>query len=245
MRLTFTRKFLIGTLCTLALACAVKADSLTILNLGNSAISGYTGPYATLTIDLSADGHTADFTFSSLTYTPLTGTQYEYLIGGAQAAAVNVDSTSFHVVGGITTQVPNSTFTPQPSGSPTYTIDTVNGTNSDGWGKFNLSIDMFDGYTQSTDQLSFSIYNDAGTWGDATQVLTQNAVNGYVAAAHIFVSKLPLDATISSNNPATGYAATQGGYSTLPEPAPSPSALLGGVALLGLVAFRRKLGFIP
>jgi len=236
MRFAGTRQFLIGTLCTLALACCAKADSIAILNLGNDGIPNppYAGPYASLTVDL------IDPTHATITFNSLTSGNFEYLIAGAQTAAVEVNATTFTVTP-ISSHAPNATFNAQPAGDPSATI---NGNDtSDGFGKFNLSIDSFDGFTSASDQISFTITDTSGTWSDPTTVLKQNGANGYIAAAHIFVTDITngLNAN-TSPNPTTGYAATQGGFSVLPPSVPTPSAALGGLTLLGVLAFRRKLG---
>jgi hypothetical protein len=100
--------------------------------------------------------------------------------------------------------------------------------NVDGHGIFNQTIDSFDGYTHSADSVSFTLSDTSGTWASAANVLTANS-NGFLAAAHIFVTAFPADA--SNGALATGYAAG------VPEPGTFGLVALG---LLGLIAAVRK-----
>jgi hypothetical protein len=57
------------------------------LTQGNPAISGYTGPYATVAVNRT------DFIHATITFTSLTGSGNIYLLGGASNIAVNVNAT--------------------------------------------------------------------------------------------------------------------------------------------------------
>src|SRR5579864_3842798 len=78
----------------LLLPSIARADIITsTLGTGNSDISGYTGPYGTVTIDLTSPT-TADITFVS----DNVGTNNFYFIDGG-SAAVEVNATSWTVSG--------------------------------------------------------------------------------------------------------------------------------------------------
>ena len=184
---------------------------------GNAAISGYAGPYANVAVDLTSST-TADVTFTSLT----NGGNI-YLMGDGGSVAVNVNATSW-TLSSITGSNAGTGFTP---GTP---YSNGGSGNEDGFGSFNQKIDSFDGFTHSSDKISFTLTDTSGTWASATDVLAPNA-GGFMAAAHIFVTTSPADA--SNTALATGYAAN------VPE-ADSYAMLLAGLGLVGFVA-RRKL----
>jgi len=201
-------------------AKAVVIDSVSYtLSTGNTGINGYTGPYATATVDLNSDGT------ATITFTSLTNSGNIYLMGDGGSAAVNVNATTF-TVGTITGTNSGTGFTPGP-------YSTSSG-NSDGFGSFNLSIDSFDGFTSSADTISFTLTNTSGTWSSASQVLIANA-SGALVAAHIFVTASPADA--SAGALATGYAANGG--ATVPDG--GTTVMLLGAALGALGMARRYL----
>ena len=167
-----------------------RADSITFsLNVPNSQISGYPGPYANVTVDLTGTT-TADVTFQGLS---------NYLLGGAQSADLNVNASSFTATG----------FGWTGGGSSTSLSDTGSGT-VDGFGIFNLTLKDFDGFPDAVKSLTFTLTDTSGTWSSASNVLTLNSDN-YSAAAHIFVPNADGSAAL-----ATGYAA---GRQNVPEPA--------------------------
>jgi hypothetical protein len=107
----------------------------------------------------------------------------------------------------------------------------------DGFGNFNLSIDDFDGYTHSASTISFDLTDNSGTWASASNVLALNG-NGYDAAAHVFVTTAPANA--SNGALATGFA---GNGTTPPPSVPEPGtlALLGSaILMLGMIRMRAK-----
>ncbi len=204
-------------------AAVAAADIVTYqLTTGNSAISGYTGPYATVSVNLTTST-TATITFSSLT-----NSGNIYLLGDGGSVGLNVNGAV--TVSNITGSNIGTGFTPGP-----FSLGGAG--NEDGFGSFNFTINSFDGYGHSSSTITFTLTKTSGTWASASNVLAPNA-NGWVAAAHIFVTTLPANAGSNGGNAlATGYA-----VNGPPVPIP-PTALLLGSGLLGIIALgvrRRK-----
>ena len=159
-----------------------KADIYSFdLTNGNSAISGFPGPYANVQVSTSGPNATT----ATITFTAYSG----FLIGAAQAADVNVNKTgtswsigSFSWTGGNA----NTDFTDSGAG------------NADGFGSFNQTTKNFDGFTSAVSMVSFVLTNIGGSWANALSVLTAN-LSGWLAAAHIFV--------IADQTVLTGFAA--------------------------------------
>jgi len=163
-------------------------------------------------------------TTATITFTSLTNSGNIYLLGGAGSVAVNVNAASF-TLGPITGSNAGTGFTPgdwSDGGSG----------NEDGFGSFNQTIDSFDGYTHSSNSISFSLTDTSGTWASAMAVLLANS-GGSLAAAHIFVTTDPANA--SNGALATGYAAN----GTVPDG--GSTVLLLGAALSTIGLVRRKL----
>jgi len=195
-----------------------KADSITFdLTTGNSAISGYPGPYASVLVNRTST------TTATITFTSLTNSGNIYLLGGVGSVAVNVNATSF-TLGPITGSNAGTGFTPGP-----YS-DGGSG-NEDGFGSFNQTINSFDGYTHSSDSISFSLTDTSGTWASAMAVLLANS-GGSLAAAHIFVTADPANG--SNGALATGFAAN----GTVPDSGTTVALL--GFALVGIGSLRSK-----
>jgi hypothetical protein len=197
------------------LAPSAWADTTFNLFAGNSAISGFPGPYATVTV------HLIDATHATVTFDSLTGTGGScpaggclYLFGDGGSVAVNVNATSF-TLGAVTGSNSATGFTPGPWSSG-------GSGNEDGFGSFNQTINSFDGYTHSSTEIIVPLTDNSGTWASASSVLTPNAA-GNEAAAHIFVcSGTGTNCNASVDALATGFAST-------------PGPILGG-GLPGLVA---------
>lgn len=183
--------------------------------------SGYSGPYATVTINRTSST-TADISFDSLT-----NGGYIYLFTHTSAADLNVNASSFDE-GSLTATNSLPNFSPGPASFNS-------GKNADGYGAFNLNVDLFDSFTHSANKITFTLTNLSGTWGSATDVLIANG-NGQVAAAGIGACAMPgCDGNNQSGFATTGFA----GDAQVPDGGMTVT-LLGG-ALVGLAALRRRL----
>ncbi len=224
------KPIIIATAFTLALFIGVSgawADTITYeLGIGNSAISGFTGPYASVLVDLTTT------TTATITYSSLTKSGNIYLLGDGGSVAVNINATEWSI-SGITGSNSGTGFSPGPYDWLDKKGNPITGS-EDGFGTFNQQIDSFDGFSHSADMISFVITNTTvgGSWASAADVLAANA-DGYSVGAHIFVTSSPANA--SNTALATGYAVN----GSVPEP--SLVILLGlGFGAVSLLAYRFK-----
>jgi hypothetical protein len=200
-------------------AKAFESD-LSVGNTGPTGISGFPGPYAHLSITL------VNSTTATVTFTSLTNNGNIYLMGDGGSVALNVNATSFSV-GTITGTNSGTGFTPGPLTFAGAGVE-------DGFGSFNLTINSFDGFTHSSDTITFTLTNLSGTWASQADVVTPNA-SGFDAAAHIFVTSSPADALNGALS--TGFAAEPGHG----VPDGGTTVMLLGAALTALGTMRRFL----
>ena len=203
----------------IAVACLglqqAKAITTYSLSAGNAAIAPFPAPYGSASVSLV--GNTA-----TITFTAANTAAFQYLFGAAGSVAVNVNGA--FTLGAITgTQLPGF-------GPTTYSNGGAG--NEDGFGSFNLSINSFDGYTRSSNSITFTL---TGSWANDASVLTANA-NGAFVAAHIFVAAFP--ANPNAGALATGFAASGGAVNA---PDGGTTVMLLGAALGALGMARRFL----
>jgi hypothetical protein len=209
-------------------AAPALADVATFtLNTGNSALSGVSGPFGTVMIDLTSS------TMATITFTADSG----FLFGGVDAVDANINATSW-AISGLTGTVLSGFSGPSLSKTGSGTVD--------GFGVLNLTFKEFDGFTWALNSVSFKVTDKSGTWANAASVLTANG-GGFDAAAHIFVCGNVGDTAqgpcVQGNGAlVTGFATeTAGSGSPPPTPEPATLLLLGtGLCFLG-GALRRRM----
>jgi hypothetical protein len=199
------------------------------LTVGNSGGLGCcTGPYALVTVNRTSS------TTATIRFDSLTNGGFTYLLADGGSVGFNV-STAF-TLGTITGTNSLPGFTPGPysNGGPG---------NEDGFGSFNQTINSFDGFTNSSTEISVDITDTGAPWADASAVLANNA-SGNDAAIHGFACAEP-GCNSSTGAFATGFASVSGPIITTTGgplvPEPSTLAVLGSaLAAMGFVRRRRK-----
>ena len=207
----------------LAGATAALADVTTFtLNTGNSDLSGITGPYGTVMVNLTSS------TTATITFTADSGV----LFGGVNAVDANINATSW-TISGLTGTALSGFSGPALSKTGSGTVD--------GFGVLNQTFKEFDGFTWALNSVSFKVTDKSGIWANAASVLAANG-GGFDVAAHIFVCGNAGDTAqgpcVEDNRAlVTGFATESAGV----VPEPTTLLLLGtGLCLLG-GALRRRM----
>jgi hypothetical protein len=192
----------------LAFEPAIGSEVSYTLSQPNSGLSPFPSPYATITIDVATGGsNTATITGTALSNTSFS---YGFVDGGTVGLNTSAPVTSFNV----------TSFTSPTGGTPTFSSGTGN---EDGFGSFNFKLDQGNSSTPLT-KVVFTI-TQAGTWADASAVVTANT-SGNSVAGH-------LGAYANGDFGAT--AAGTGFANGVLTPTPEPSTMAIGLSsLLGL-----------
>jgi hypothetical protein len=202
-----TRMALLMAAVSLLAVAQTKASFSFDLGTGNPAISGFSGPFAHVDVNLTSS------TTATITFTSLTAAGNIYLIGDGGSVGVNVNAASW-TLGTVTGSNAGTGFTPGP-----YSDGGAG--SEDGFGSFNQTINSFDGLSHSSDTISFTITDTSGTWASASSVLVANS-NGDLAAAHIFITPNPANA--ANGAIVTGFATD--GMVPVPETTSVVAAML-------------------
>ena len=196
-------------------AQATAIPFTSIINDGNDALNGFSGPFVQMGISL------VNSTTATVTFTSLTNGGNIYLMGGVNAVVLNVNAASFST-SGFSGSNAGIGFTPGPF------TNTGPGNVSE-FGDFNLTVRSFDGFGHSSDLITFTLTNMSGIWGTANDVLAFNA-DGFDAGAHIFVTI----STANASNTAlvTGFAGE--GQQQVPDGGTTMMLLGAALGSLGL-----------
>jgi hypothetical protein len=193
------------------------------IDTANPGVSPYPGPYGSVDVDLTSS------TTATITFTGDSVGGYQYAFGANGCVAVNVNATSWSLGGFSGTPFNSDSAVPA-------NLSDGGMSNEDGFGRFNQTIDNFDGFTHSWQSVSFVLTDLSGTWSDASDVLAPT-MGGYSVGAHVFV----IDP--SGANPSTGYAVNAGSSGNNVPDGGGTLALLG-LAGIGLFMVRRKFQFV-
>jgi hypothetical protein len=179
------RKINLGKIAGVAAAAAImaaphaKASLEFVIDNGNSALSGLTPPFGTVTVT-RIDNSDAEIT---LTAAP------GYSFGGQGMFGLNLagGGTIGYTLVSATTVNSGPSITPNSSDS------------EDGFGSFNYTLREFDGLNYSLTSLTFDLSTTSGAWTSDAAILTPNG-SGLEVVGHVFVDSGP-------NQGLTGYAA--------------------------------------
>jgi hypothetical protein len=195
-----------------------SADTITY-TLNNSNLgSSFTGPFATVVVNLTSS------TTATITFTAGSG----YVLMDSSIADVNVNSATWSI----------GSFSFACGGAG------CNGgsKNVNGFGTFNQTTNAFGGFGNALSSVSFTITNTSGTWASAANVLTANSQGGH-AAVHVAPISLGGACTgfASDGTEKAGSTTASGCTPTVPDGGVT-LMLLGGT-LAGLETLRRKFRF--
>jgi protein with PEP-CTERM/exosortase system signal len=205
-----------------------KADTFSFnLTSPNSDISGFAGPYVHAVVTTNGTN------VATVTFTSLTKNGNIYLMGDGSTMALNVSAA---LSGATVTASGNSGTGFTTTGPFTVTTNIAGGAQVDGKGRFNLTVDTFDGFSHSLDSITLSLTKSSGTWASASTVLINNLA-GFFAASHIFVTTFPANA--ANGAIVTGFAGNGPGTPGVPDG--GATVMLLGVALGALGMVRRYL----
>lgn len=218
---------ILGVFLVLLLGAKVSVATEFTFNTTNAALLPYPAPYVGLWVNLTSPT-TAVVQFQS--EQSLTNGGYNYLLGDTSAAAVNVNAQTFKVTAVNESNSLNH-FLTSPNKFLQLPPESSSGS-ADGFGNFNVTINISDGFSGSATDIQFVLTNMSGTWSSAADVLVANA-DGYIAAVHTFPCVWGVNCNRNSTPGTTnGYAAV-----TVPEPG---AMLLLAVGLLGYAGIRRR-----
>jgi hypothetical protein len=197
------------------------------LTSANPALSGYTGPYGSVSVTTSGTTLNPSNT-ATITFTANTAGGFVFVDGSS--AAVNVNATNFSIS--------------NISGTNYFSDGKLNlsnggSSNVDGFQVLNQTVDNQGSFKDSLTTISFTITESTATWTSASDVLTANS-NGALVAAHIAACTLVSGACNEAAGAlATGYTANTGAVNT---PLPGALALFGSVLVggLGLTSWRKR-----
>jgi hypothetical protein len=224
----YMKRKLILLVMIMAVACwagTAGATTTYVLSLENSGAlyPNNPAPFGEVTVDLT-NSTTASVTFTTLAPAPLSAyndandISPSYTFANEIGASVNGN---FSV-----SDIHAYDEDMGPAGSPTWN-QTPNSNNFDGFGFFNLEIDIANPGQSDVDIVTFNLNNTSGSgWNSDADVFVPNSTNGdYYVAAHMVA-----DFDNGSDIGNTFYAST-----------PLPGAfLLLGAGLVRLAAYGRK-----
>ena len=214
-----------GALLAVALLVGLSGPATAdfIIGTPNVALSPFTGPYVSVAVTLNGAGDQA-----TITATSLTNGAFTYLMGDGSSFGLNTN-------GAVTVGL--ITGTPGTHGA--YTLSGPGNVSS--FGTFNFIIDTFDGFSDTSDSITFTLTKVSGTWANEDDVFTANN-KGFFGEAHIFVASP--ECTNTQGAPVacvTGFAGNGEGPPPQETPEPGILSLLGiGLLAAGATRLRRR-----
>jgi hypothetical protein len=203
-----------------------RADMI-FYNLTTYNVSGFTGPFAEVTVNLTSP------TTAKITFDSLQNGGYTYLFHSQGAAGINTNGAA--TISNITA---TNAFSVLGFSTPVAS-DGGSGT-EDGFGNFSNTITLDDGFQHSASEISFTLTKSSGTWSSAADV---TAINN---KGHILVAQIgPWDGIFADGFAPTGYAdsavQTNNGPPPLIGTAPvPPSGILLGMGAIALLWTLRR-----